>query len=351
MEKENDNKDKKIEELEKEKNELQNTIKAYESLRKLSSIELDDAYKTINAYEQVQELSRQELLDLKEELGQFRQQMHDKLEKEIINLLNEYTDKEQYIVDKVYHMQQKSGNDFYKVFLKILTNLDFSPNEAKEHWDKIMLHQRDLKSILGRDISFRVAMLDYFININRRIKNPIIIEIKLYEKTVLSSLMDLLTGVFNRRYYDDVIEREINRAKRHHRILSLLVLDLDDFKKVNDEHGHLKGDMILKNFGRLLRETFRKEDVICRYGGEEFSVVMPDTSAEGALTVVGRLRKDFKRLHYEENLGMTFSGGIATFPSNASDKDELFNKADLALYKAKETGKDKVLIFDLSIEK
>jgi len=154
------------------------------------------------------------------------------------------------------------------------------------------------------------------------------------------SIMDGLTGVYNRRYLDEVLRRELERAKRYNQILSVLMADIDDFKKYNDTNGHLAGDALLKKIALLLVEAVRSADVIFRYGGEEFFVLLPQTLKQGAVDVAKRLLNLVR-----QNLPVSVSLGLASYPEDAQGMEDLIKKADSALYQAKSLGKDRICLW------
>ena len=167
------------------------------------------------------------------------------------------------------------------------------------------------------------------------------------EKLAEMSVRDELTGMYNRRYFQEALEREISGAQRYGHGIALCMIDLDHFKKVNDSYGHLCGDRVLQEFGRLLDSSIRKYDVGCRYGGEEFAIILPDTSSEKALTLSERFRKRIK-LHdftYKEwTLHITISIGVAARPAGAEiTSSQLVDLADQALYQAKSQGRNRVV--------
>jgi diguanylate cyclase (GGDEF)-like protein/PAS domain S-box-containing protein len=159
------------------------------------------------------------------------------------------------------------------------------------------------------------------------------------------SLRDPLTGLFNRRYMEESLERELRRAVRNNQCLALLMLDIDHFKRFNDTFGHQGGDTLLRALGDFLIQRTRGQDAACRYGGEEFAVILSGASLEAAQRRAELLRKDLKHLtvqHAGQVLGsVTFSIGIATFPGHATT-EELLQAADQALYRAKTEGRDRV---------
>lgn len=170
---------------------------------------------------------------------------------------------------------------------------------------------------------------------------------QLYKLTKRLSITDELTGLFNYRYLQQRLDDEIERARRYNRSLSMLMLDADNFKKFNDTYGHIAGDLALAEIGAVLRTAVREIDVVCRYGGEEFSVVLPETDAEGAFVVAEKVREGVASHSFADGDGnrgvhVTMSIGLATYPSSAADREELLRQADDALYQAKHLGRDRV---------
>jgi diguanylate cyclase (GGDEF)-like protein len=174
------------------------------------------------------------------------------------------------------------------------------------------------------------------------LKNPILVEIHLFKEAEKLAMIDSLTGLFNRRYFDMVLKKELKRANRLNKVLSLFLLDLDNFKNINDTKGHLTGDMILKQVADFLKTSSREEDIICRYGGEEFIVILPEIKGDDALIYAERVRLDFKKKNEDlfKKYELTFSGGVSSFPYDGRTAVELVANADKALYMAKYSGKD-----------
>ncbi len=172
--------------------------------------------------------------------------------------------------------------------------------------------------------------------------------LKLGEQLRNQSIRDALTGLFNRRYMEETLERELRRALRNHQSLALLMLDIDHFKQFNDTFGHQAGDTLLRAFGDFLKKRIRGQDVVCRYGGEEFVVILSDTVAEGACHLAEMLRKDIRHLtvqHFGQVLGeISVSIGLAVYPQQGAAAEELLRAADQALYRAKSEGRDRVVV-------
>ena len=171
---------------------------------------------------------------------------------------------------------------------------------------------------------------------------------RMFERTERQSLTDSLTGLPNRRYFHDILQREMIRSQRNHRPLSMINTDLDHFKKINDEYGHAKGDEILKGFSKVLRDQVRSIDLPVRFGGEEFLVLLPDTDKEGALMVAEKIRRSADRLSIPR-LGsipgrkVTVSCGVATYPNDCTGDEELMRCSDQAMYLAKNLGRNQVV--------
>ncbi|MGO7297779.1 PleD family two-component system response regulator [Rhizobium ruizarguesonis] len=168
------------------------------------------------------------------------------------------------------------------------------------------------------------------------------------KQTIELAVTDPLTGLYNRRYLDNHLNVLFNRSMARGRPLSVLITDIDRFKQVNDTYGHDGGDEVLREFANRVRSTIRGADLACRYGGEEFVVVMPDTSPEIAATVAERLRAaiesaPFMLKHSGEALNVTASFGIASRTASVLTPDQLMKQADLALYEAKNTGRNRVV--------
>jgi diguanylate cyclase (GGDEF)-like protein len=162
------------------------------------------------------------------------------------------------------------------------------------------------------------------------------------------AVTDELTGLANRRRFDEELQREITRHARFGSSLCLLFLDIDHFKQVNDTHGHPEGDVVLKDIADVLRRCVRAVDLPARYGGEEFAVVLPNTSLDAATIVAGRIREavEAEALGSRDHLHVTISGGVAAYPDEATSSEALHDIADARLYRAKEAGRNRVVAAD-----
>ena len=170
---------------------------------------------------------------------------------------------------------------------------------------------------------------------------------QLYGRLEELAIRDSLTGLYLRRILLTRLNEEVNRQIRRQKDLSLLMIDLDEFKRYNDRFGHMAGDIVLKTVGRILTEQFPNAgDLVCRYGGEEFCVLLPDCTKSRAVERAETLRKKIEAqilVLRREETKVSVSIGVATFPKDAKSKEELIDRADQALYDAKSKGRNRVL--------
>jgi diguanylate cyclase (GGDEF)-like protein len=178
---------------------------------------------------------------------------------------------------------------------------------------------------------------------------------ELYKLTRRLAITDELTGLFNYRYLLERSEDEIGRAKRFGRSLSLLMIDADEFKVYNDTHGHVAGDVALAELAQTMREAVRDIDIVCRYGGEEFAILLPETDGEGAFVVAEKVREAVAAHAFQNGDGqrteqLTVSIGLSTYPGTAADREDLLRRADDALYVVKRSGRNRVSASPLGVE-
>ena len=172
--------------------------------------------------------------------------------------------------------------------------------------------------------------------------------LKLRETLLHQAIRDPLTGLFNRRYLEETIERELHRAARNAAPVGVIMFDIDHFKEFNDNFGHAAGDAILRELGEYLERKIRREDIACRYGGDEFILVLPECSVETTRERAEQLREAFKGLNVKYNSqslpDVTLSLGVAVFSAHGSTAESLLREADQALYRAKAEGRDRVQV-------
>jgi diguanylate cyclase (GGDEF)-like protein len=175
--------------------------------------------------------------------------------------------------------------------------------------------------------------------------------LRLRDKLRQQSIRDLLTGLFNRRYLEETIAREIHRVDRNQHPLGVIMIDVDHFKRFNDTHGHEAGDIVLREMGVFLRSQVRGEDIPCRYGGEEFVLILPDAPLEVTKLRAEKLRAGIQQLNLvfkDQPLGsISVSLGVAVYPEHGSTADAVIRAADAALYRAKRAGRNRVAVAEI----
>jgi diguanylate cyclase (GGDEF)-like protein len=245
----------------------------------------------------------------------------------------------------------------------------------KEVWGKVSQAVQSIESLrhedhpLGKDFGLKPTdeidriptVVTHLVEIAKKQMN----ELKAYNKQVqlLNNKLkeaneklhqisneDSLTGLYNRRYFDDFLALEIARSKRFGRDLALAMLDIDFFKNYNDHIGHPAGDKALAAIGDIIRKSIRETDLPFRYGGEEFAIMLPETTAESAMSVAERIRSAVEKIEFpgdssQPNGSLTISIGVATLGRDSSTQEEFVSAADKALYKAKSIGRNRVVAF------
>ena len=164
----------------------------------------------------------------------------------------------------------------------------------------------------------------------------------LHQQMSLMAYTDPLTNIFNRLHFGHFLDAEIDRVKRYGGTFSIIFFDLDRFKEVNDEYGHLVGDEVLKRVAEIVEKANRNADIFARYGGEEFIILAPATDIAGARVHAERLRNDIEHYRFSEISHLTCSFGVAEYKPDADDVTSLFKRADTALYNAKKLGRNRV---------
>ncbi len=246
------------------------------------------------------------------------------------------------------HSSKQDGTEFdhsctpsFSLLLENFVHLDFTEEEAEKHWRNILVCAEDLEKKLDKPVAAHLAIVDYFTGENQCLNSPMLIEIHVFKQTEKLAMVDSLTNVFNRRYMDIVLKKEFNRCERYNKSFSICILDLDDFKQINDTKGHQFGDMVLVELSSLIKSTIREEDILCRYGGEEFIIILPETDTSGAFYLAERVRKAVEMTPFFTDNHISFSAGTASYPACAQEITSLVRVADKALYEAKFTGKNK----------
>ena len=277
-------------------------------------------------------------------------ELTEQVRKRIVGLIAEDRADGKRLLTRLREFRKLEGVSACSAAVHLLAHLDLREDEAEHLLVEILEHREDLQRTLNRDPGLRVAAIDLLSNVKSLLRNPTIVELSQLERTERSAITDDLTGLHNRRYFNSALDVEIRRSRRYVLPLSVLMLDLDAFKSVNDLYGHPFGDLVLQLVGQVMRRAVRESDLACRVGGEEFSVVLPETDRLGAYAVAERIRRTVEATFTESPIGgrivtMTVSGGVAAYPEDGDDPTSLVARADQALYRSKTRGRNRVVIF------
>jgi diguanylate cyclase (GGDEF)-like protein len=241
------------------------------------------------------------------------------------------------IVDNLRQLGQASHAAFLQRLLRGLTSVEVGEQESIVHWERILARRSELTEKLGRPILLRTAAVDYFGEL-QLLRKPILLEYEELEKLRHNAATDSLTGLKNRRMFEEYLRREINRSSRYRSSFAMLLLDLRRFKIVNDTYGHPTGDEILRSVARASVETIRGSDISCRIGGDEFAILLPQAERSSAEALAERIVRKFEAyaqpLAPDTPVGIDY--GIAIFPEDGEEATKLFQTADKNLYESKQ---------------
>ena len=269
---------------------------------------------------------------------------------ELIEALQEDAHNEERILKRLDQIRSEEGIQLYAALLLILTRMQFEESDARRHWQAILEHRRALAGALRRVVALRVAVLDYFLNLNRQLTGPRLIDLSFAERQEPAAAEDRVTGLFSASAFLAALQNETRRAKRYDLGLSVLYVDLDNFREINERHGELVGGILLREVAILIKNKIRDIDVAARLAGEEFGVILPETERMGAFLVAERIRREVERHGLRRNadgrpIGLSVSLGVARYPEDATTADRLVERAEEALHLAKSRGGNAVSVY------
>lgn len=247
------------------------------------------------------------------------------------------------------------GDDYYKNLWQTITSGKIWVGEivnkhksGRLYWEEMTIapvynekHELTNYIAIKQDITLRKKMEA---ESNAQMQEILTLQRQLREQAI----RDPLTGLYNRRVLEEALEREVSNAQRDDRGFCIAMIDLDNFKNINDRFGHQAGDLVLKSLAKILDANTRRGDITCRYGGEEFSVLMPNASLEGAQRRAQQWRKAFQLQHQifnGQDVQITLSIGVAHYPDHGADGHSVLDAADKAMYRSKQKGKNQVNVF------
>lgn len=241
------------------------------------------------------------------------------------------------------NLKDARGELFFSDILYTITHHYFPPVVAEKLWNEILLHKSVMSKALNRNVQITVATLDYLSNVKSEIFSQTLISEDYIAEIAKLSMRDGLTGLFNHTSFFELIDMELRLYERYGTIASLLIMDIDDFKDINDFYGHQEGDRILIELAAIIKGQTRASDICCRYGGEEFAVILPFTDARVAGEIAEKLRTALMR-NLPNGQHLTVSLGVASCDESTTSSYALIKRADDALYQAKKNGKNQVVI-------
>src|SRR5438270_5219938 len=240
------------------------------------------------------------------------------------------------LAETLENLERLPRGQFLQRFFKTMAQLDLAENTSLELWEQVLERRRQLADTLGKPISLKAAMVDVLAR-STYLRVPILMEYDDLKKLQINAATDPLTGLYNRRLFEEQFEKELNRAVRYNQHLALIILDLHQFKEVNDRYGHPQGDLLLQTAASTLRKSLRTSDYAFRIGGDEFALLLVHSDSEQANTLARRIRANFGSAVQvmQASMGLGMDYGIAVFPGDGDQKDALIRIADQRLYEMK----------------
>jgi diguanylate cyclase (GGDEF)-like protein len=246
------------------------------------------------------------------------------------------------LADTLDTLDVPARGQFLQRYFRAITHLDLRESQCIQLWDDMLTRRGELSERMGRPISLKTALMDVLGSAGL-FRVPIVIEYEELKKLQWNAVTDPLTGLYNRRLFNETLEKELNRAKRYNMPLGLVILDLHRFKEVNDKHGHPRGDDVLRAAAATLKKTLRTSDSAFRIGGDEFALLLLQTDAAQALALSRRLETVFAETlqSLQLSVSVNMDHGVATFPHDGEHADQLIRVADERLYRLKHINRDK----------
>lgn len=240
------------------------------------------------------------------------------------------------LVETLSGVDDSVRGPFLREFFHTVARIELTEAQSLENWQLILQRRRDLSASVQRPVALKAAMIDV-LGATNLLRVPVMMEYSDFKKLQINAATDSLTGLYNRRLFDEHFEKELNRAKRYSHQLAVVILDLHRLKEVNDQYGHLHGDQILKLAADTLTRTLRSSDFAFRIGGDELALLLPQTDAERATTLCRRVRTQYESelLPLNLGIGVTLDFGFSVFPEDGEKQTGLLDVADKRLYQLK----------------
>jgi diguanylate cyclase (GGDEF)-like protein len=240
------------------------------------------------------------------------------------------------LIETLQALDRPTRSQFLQRFFKSIAQVELPEAVTLDLWDQILLRRHELSENLGKPVSLKTAIVDVLASTNF-LRTPVLMEYEDLKKLQVNAATDALTGLYNRRLFEEYFVKELNRAKRYNQHMALVMMDLHKFKEVNDRFGHQQGDHALQLAAATLRKTLRTSDYAFRIGGDEFALLLLQSDPEQGTTLSRRLRANYEiaiaPLKIDAPLALDF--GVAIYPEDGEDKESLIRVADERLYEFK----------------
>jgi diguanylate cyclase (GGDEF)-like protein len=243
------------------------------------------------------------------------------------------------LTDTLDTLERPARGQFLQRFLRSIAHVELTETQGLDLWDQTLTRKREFSESFGKKIALQAALVDVLATANL-LRLPILMEYEELRKLQINAATDPLTGLYNRRFFDDYFEKELNRSIRYSHRLALVVFDLHRFKDVNDRYGHPQGDVLLQVAASMLRKSLRTSDYAFRIGGDEFALLLPQSDTEQAAALSRRLRAAYAASIEPLQLGipLALDFGLAVYPDDGDLQEDLTRVADERLYRLKKNG-------------
>ncbi len=240
------------------------------------------------------------------------------------------------LVDTLEGLDRPARAQFLQRFFRTVAHVELTEELALHYWEQVLERRKELSESQGKPVSLKTALVSVMASADL-LRLPILMEYAELKQLRINAATDALTGLYNRRLFDEQFTRELNRAQRHAHPLALIILDLHMFKEVNDRHGHVQGDRVLEAAARTLWRSIRASDYAFRIGGDEFALLLPQADADDAHKLAQRVRTNYETavLPMKLDLLPAMDYGIAVYPEDGETKEALIRVADERLYQMK----------------
>src|SRR6202035_1191273 len=240
------------------------------------------------------------------------------------------------LTDTLETMDRSGRGQFLQRFFRTMAQVEITETQSLDFWDQALARKRELSESIGKKVALQAALVDILASTGQ-LRLPILMEYEELRKLQINAATDPLTGLYNRRFFDDYFEKELNRSSRYNHKLALVMLDLHRFKDVNDKFGHQQGDAVLQLAAATFRKSLRTSDYAFRIGGDEFALLLPQSDTEQAATLSRRLRTTYADAIEPLNLRipLALDYGLAVYPEDGELREVLVRVADERLYQLK----------------